>query len=158
MAGDKKQKLALKVSNTIKKYLDSQKWRYSVSNDQLGFSFGITTDRLPFQYQISVSPESESVYLSVGQDLVVPHDKRIAMAYALCAVNDYLVDGCFDYSVSEGKMSFRVVVAYGDAEFGATTVEYMINVAYSTLNKLNDAIVDYVEDRIDQREFLGKML
>lgn len=159
MAADKKQiKAALKVAKIIRKHLDGRKWNYSVSSDELEFSFGVNTDALPFYYRIAVDAAKEVVYLSAKQNVFVPESKRIVMAMGICAINDHLVDGSFDFNVGDGSMLFRLVASYHDAEIGDAMVNYLINVAHSTFEDVNKSIINYVEDTIDQTEFLKQMM
>jgi hypothetical protein len=104
-----------------------------------------------------VDSSREIIYVYVNQDLVVPESKRIVVALGCCARNDCMIDGSFDFNLADGSLIFRVISSYHDMTIGEWTVEYLIQLSNAMFEKVNGVIIDYIEDKINQTEFLAQM-
>ena len=60
-------------------------------------------------------------------------------AVAVCAANDGICDGSFDYNIRTGQITFRLTTSFcGETVLGEELFEYMIFVASATVDKYND--------------------
>ena len=156
MAINKEQK-AKEIYDLLCETLNDREWNFKKEESELKVSFGVVGDDLPMQVRIYVEAEREFVILYCSQDLVVPDDKRVPFALGVCAVNDHIVDGSFDFDMTDGAYNYRLVVNYHDAVVGKGLFEYLIDCAASTVDGVNEVMHNYVAGKIDLEEFLQKM-
>lgn len=156
MAYNKEQK-AKEIYEMLCDTLTDRQWKFQKEESELKVSFGVVGDDLPMDVRIYVDAEREFVILYCSQELTVPDDKRIPFCVGVCALNDHLVDGSFDFDVTDGTYNYRLVVSYHDAVVGKGLFEYLIDCAASTVDDANDVMQAYTDGKIDFEEFLEKM-
>ena len=126
------------VYETICSMFDSRGWHYKKDKEKLIACCGVSGDDLPMEFIIQVKEKNDTVAFVSILPFTVPEDKRLDMAVAVCAVNYQLVDGCFDFDVSDGELLFRMNNSYLDSEPSMDVFSYMINCAATTVDEYND--------------------
>ena len=151
------QQNAKQVFQLLCRTLDERNWKYARNDDQLSVSFGVVGDDLRMPVTIVVDGQRELVISCTGQDWAVPKDLRVPFCVGVCAVNNHLVDGSFDFRLENGEVTYRITLSYHDMELKSSALEYLIDCAASTVDNVNDVMKDFVDGKIDFDEYLQKM-
>ena len=153
-----KKKRATEVFQLLCLALDNRNWKYNKNANDLNVSFNIVGDDLPMRMRIYVETDRELVSCYTGQDFTVPEDKVPAFCMGVCAINNHLVDGSFDFDVLKRTVTYRLTVSYHDAVVGTELFEYMIDCSSATVDDVNQAMKKFAEGTIDYDSFIQKML
>ena len=138
MAEEMNMRKAVEVYNTLIHMLDTRDWKYEKHEDQLLIKSGIRGDDLPIEFIVLVKPRNQVVQFYSSLPFKMPEDKRVEGALAVCIANYGLVDGSFDYDISDGEIRYRLTSSYRQSQLGEDLFEYMIMVAAATVDKYND--------------------
>jgi len=147
---------AKEVFRTLVRMLDTRDWKYEKHEDKLLIKSGITGDDLPINFIVIVNPKNEVVQFYSSLDFKVPEDKRVDAAIAVCVANYGLVDGSFDYDISDGEIRYRLTSSYRDSILGEDLYEYMIMVAAATVDQYNDKFFMLSKGAMTIQEFIEK--
>ena len=85
-----------------------------------------------------------------------PEDKRVEGAIAATAANHGMVNGSFDFDMSDGEMLFGCVNSYKNGDFNEDIAYYMISVAVSTVDEYNDRFFGIAKGMISIQDFIEK--
>lgn len=154
MAQEYDMKKAYEVYETLCNMLDHIGWRYDKVEEKLMIKSGVKGDDLPIEFIVMVKPRNEVVQFLSALPFNMPEDKRVDGALAICAANFGLVDGSFDYDLSDGQIVFRLVSSYRDSLLSEALFEYMVMVSASTIDKYNDRFFMLAKDMITLEKFL----
>lgn len=142
------------VYNTVKSMFDSIGWTYDEHEEDLVISSGVKGDDLPIEFIVAVKPKNQVVQLLSQMPFEVPEDKRIDLAVAVAIANYKLVDGSFDYSVTEGKIIFRLTSSYRDSVLSEEVFRYMVMVSAGTIDDYNDKFFMVSKGAMTVQQFL----
>ena len=129
---------AVEVYNTVCSMLDNIGWKYEKVEEKLMIRSGVKGDDLPIEFVVMVKPKNEVVQLLSAMPFNMPEDKRVEGALAICTANYGLIDGSFDYDLSDGQIVFRLTSSYRDSLLSEELVKYMVMVSAGTIDKYND--------------------
>lgn len=130
--------MAKETYGVLCRMLDNQKWHYDKFDDDLMIKATIKGDDFPIDFFVRVNPRNEVVSFLSVMPFKVEESKRIDVALAICAANYGLVDGSFDYDLSDGSIIFRLTSSYKESTLGEALFEYMIMVSAATIDNYND--------------------
>jgi hypothetical protein len=147
-------KKAAEVFDTLCSMLDGIGWSYEKIEEKLMIKSGVKGDDLPIDFIVMVRPRNEVVQLLSVMPFNMPEDKRVDGALAICAANFGLIDGSFDYDLSDGQIVFRLTSSYRDSLLSEELFKYMIMVSASTIDKYNDRFFMLAKGMIDVAKFL----
>ena len=129
--------LALQVYKAFQAHLDKNKFKYNAHDEDLVISLTVNGDDLPINTIIRVMEKR-----NVAQVLCIcgkaPEDKRIDLAVAVAVANYGMINGCFDYDISDGELRFRVTHNYTDGVPSDEVIRYLLGIAFNTTDKYND--------------------
>ncbi len=140
---------------TLCQMLDKNNWSYSKDEEELSVSCSARGDDLPMELRIDVDAERMLVILISHLPFVIKEDKRLDVAIAISAINNMLVDGCFDYDLSSGHMFFRMTNSIIESTLGADAFEYMLFCSCQTIDVYNDKILMLAKGMISIEQFLA---
>lgn len=138
MARELNMERANRIFNALVQSLDKNGWNYDKHEENLLIKSAIKGEDLPIEFIVVVRPKQEVVQFLSRLPFVVPEDKRVDCALAICIANNGLVDGSFDYNLTDGEITFRLTSSYRDSILGAELFEYMIMCSASTIDNYND--------------------
>jgi hypothetical protein len=147
-------KEAKKVFDSLVNMLDSRDWKYEKFEDELLIRSGIKGEDLPIEFIMVVKPKNQLVQFLSKLPFSMPDDKRVDGAIAVCAANYGLIDGSFDYDISDGEIIFRLNSSYRESVLGPDLFEYMIMVSASTIDNYNDKFFMLAKGMITVEQFL----
>ena len=149
-------KKAKEVFDTLVNMLDTRDWKYEKHEDELLIKSGIKGEDLPIDFIVVVNPKNEVVQFISSLPFNIPEDKRIDAAVAVCVANYGLVDGSFDYDISDGEIRYRLTSSYRESIISEDLLEYMIMVSASTVDQYNDRFFMVSKGMMSIQQFIEK--
>lgn len=134
--------------------LDNMGLKYTRHDDDLVITLGMNGDDIPMELLLMVRAENKAISLISPMPFKMAEDKRVDGAIAVSVANYGIVNGCFDYDISDGEIRFRVVQSYIDSVLGAEVIRYMIAIAVGTVDKYNDRFLMLSKGMIDLQKFI----
>lgn len=157
MSDQKKTEQAIEVYNTLCRTLEMNDWHYSKNDEELSIECGAQGDDLPMEIKLKVDTDRMLVLLLSHLPYVVQEDKRLDVAIAVSAVNNMLVDGCFDYDVASGHMFFRMTNSYIESKIGNDVFTYMLYCSCKTIDDYNDKFLMLAKGMISIEQLLASL-
>ena len=149
-------KKAVEVYGTLCSMLDNINWKYDKIEEKLMIKSGVKGEDLPIDFIVVVKPRNQVVQFISSMPFNMPEDKRVEGALAVCTANYGLVDGSFDYDLSDGQIIFRLTSSYRDSLLSEALFEYMVMVSASTIDKYNDLFFMLAKGMITLEQFMEK--
>ncbi len=147
---------AKEIFDALVNMLDTRDWKYDKFEDDLVIKSGIKGEDLPIEFIVVVKPKNQVVQLLSRLPFEIPEEKRVDAAIAVCVANNGLVDGSFDYDISDGQITFRLTSSYRESTLGADLFEYMILVSAGTIDDYNDKFFMIAKDMMSVQQFIEK--
>ena len=147
-------KKAVEVYDTLCSMLDNIGWKYDKVEEKLMIKSGVKGEDLPIDFLVIVKPRNQVVQFISSMPFNMPEDKRVEGALAICTANYGLVDGSFDYDLSDGQIVFRLTSSYRESLLSEALFEYMIMVSASTIDKYNDRFFMLAKGMITLEQFI----
>ena len=154
MAKEMNMQKAKEVFGTLVNMLDNRGWKYEKHEEDLVIKSGVKGDDLPVEFIVLVNPRNEVVQFYSAMPFNVPEDKRLDAALAVCVANYGLVDGSFDYDLSDGEIRFRLTCSYRESTLSEELFEYMIMVSASTVDQYNDKFFMLAKGMMTVQQFI----
>ena len=132
------QQLAKNVYETACRALDNRDWKYQRHDEDLTLTFGAKGDDLPMDFVMIVNPKAQVISLISILPYKISEDKRVEASLAVNIANYGLINGSFDYDISDGEIRFRLCSSFRDSLIGQELINYMVMVSASTIDKYND--------------------
>lgn len=145
---------AREVYSTILKMLDAKKFKYERHDEDLLIKSGIRGEDLPVEFVMLVLPKNEVVQFISSMPFRIAEDKRVECALAVAIANYGLVNGSFDFDLSDGEIRFRLTSSYRDSTLGKDLFEYMMMVGASTVDNYNDKFLMLSKGIITIEQFM----
>ena len=142
---------------TLCRALDNREWNYRKNEETLTIECGAQGDDLPMEFNIKVDASRTLVLLFSHLPFVIQEDKRLDVAIAVSAINNVLVDGCFDYNISDGNIFFRMTNSFIDSKLGEEVFAYMVFCACHTIDEYNDKLLMLAKGMLSIEQFLSSL-
>ena len=149
-----KMKQAQLVYQTVCAALDARNWKYGKDEAKLLVHFGVNGDDIPMQFIIVVDADRQLIRIMSPLPFKMSEDKRIEGAVATCATTYGMVDGGFDYDLSDGSITFRMAASFRESVFGEGLIQYMISCSCAMVDKYNDQFLALSKDILSLENFL----
>lgn len=157
MAEQNKLEEAKVVYSTLCQALDKHDWYYKKDEEKLSIECGAQGDDLPMEITVKVDADRMLVLLISHMPFVIQEDKRLDVAIAVSAINNVLVDGCFDYDVSSGHMFFRMTNSFIESKISEEVIAYMLFCSCQTIDEYNDKFLILAKGMISIEQFLATL-
>ena len=154
MADDKMLR-AQRVFETMCQSLDARNWHYNRIEGELAIESGAQGDDLPMEIRVRVDADRQLITLLSHIPYVVPEDKRLDVAIAVGSVNSGIVDGSFDYNITNGHIFFRLTSSFIESEVGGELFTYMLNCSFSTIDEYNDKFLMLGKGMLSVKDFIS---
>lgn len=151
-----KETRARQVYEMFKDDLTDSKIRFEPHDDDLVISMTVNGEDLPQPTLVMVDKDREVVRLLSPLPAKIPEDKRIDAAVAVSAANYGLVNGSFDYDISDGEIRYRVCQSYAGTVLNRETVRYLLGVIFFTTDQYNDRFFMLGKGMMSLEDFLKK--
>ncbi len=152
---DEKLARAQKVYQTLCAALDARNWKYKRDEENLRILCSARGDDLPMEINIAVDSNKQLIILLSHLPFIIPEDKRLDVAIATSVVNNKLVDGSFDYDITDGHMFFRMTSSFIESEIGNDLFDYMLMCSCYTIDEYNDKFLMLGKGKMGIEDFLS---
>ncbi len=157
MSEQKKLEQTQAVFATLCQALDKHEWHYQKDEEKLSIECGAQGDDLPMEITVEVDADRMLVILLSHMPFVIQEDKRLDVAIAVSAINNMLVDGCFDYNVTSGHMFFRMTNSFVESKIGEDVFSYMLYCSCQTIDEYNYKLLMLAKGTISIEQFLSTL-
>ena len=157
MAEQKNLEQAQAAFATLCQALDKHEWHYKKNEEELTIESGAQGDDLPMEITVKIDPNRDLVLLISHIPFVIQDDKRLDVAIAVSAVNNALVDGCFDYDISSGHMFFRMTNSFLESKLSEDVFMYMLLCSCQTIDEYNDKFLMLAKGMVSIQQFLSTL-
>ena len=137
--------------------LDDDNWYYEKNDEELSVECGARGDDLPIDITIRIDVDNLLIILLSHIPFTIQEDSRLDAAIAVCAVNNILVDGCFDYDVTSGHIFFRMTNSFIESEIGKEVFSYMLLCSCHAIDKFNDKFLMLSKKLISVEQFISAL-
>ncbi len=137
--------------------LDARDWHYERDDEKMAVKAGIKGDDLPIHFTMSVRPDMEIVQIMSWMPFEVPEDKRVDIAIAVCVANYTLAQGCFDFSIENGNLLFRMTTNYMKSELSDDLLEHIIFLSAATVDRFNDKFFMVTKGMLSIDDFIKQV-
>ena len=145
---------ATRTFETLCAALDGENWNYRRDDENLRVEYTVSGEDLPMSFLFSVDAEHTLVRLVSPMPLTVKEDKRLETTVAVSMINDKLVNGCFDFNILTGELSFRICNSFCVSVLGAEVFLYMLAVSIHTVDQFNDMLFMLATGVISMEKFM----
>lgn len=156
MAEENKKILAKEVYNTLCGAIERREWNYEKDEEKLVVYFGVSGDDIPMQFILIVDEERQLIRLMSPIPFNMSEDKRMEGAIATCVASFGMVDGSFDYDLSNGRIAFRMTASFRESVIGEGLFQYMISCACAMVDKYNDQFLAIDKGFMSINDFIAK--
>ena len=145
---------ANEIFETLCAALDSRGWHYEKDESVPLVHFELHGEDIPMRMIIAVDQKRQVVRLLSRLPFTMTEEHRIEGAIATCAVTSKLVNGCFDFDILEGSITFRLTASYRESRLGKGLFLYMVDCAAAMVDDYNDQFLALNKGRIDVGAFI----
>ncbi len=149
--------LARETFDTLCRALDKDNWKYKKNEEDLEVECTVHGEDLPMDVTFRVRPDKMVITLLSHIPFVINEDKRIDAAIAVSAVNNMLVDGCFDYNVTSGHIFFRMAHSFVDSKISEEVFIYMLICSCQTIDDYNDKFLMLSKGMMSLDQFIASL-
>ena len=154
MAEQKYLEQAKAVFATLCQTLEKNDWHYKKDDEKLSIECGARGDDLPMELNINVDADRRLIILMSHMPFVIQEDKRLDVAICVSALNNILVDGCFDYDVTSGHMFYRMTNSFIESQISSEVIAYMLFCSCQTIDEYNDKFLMIGKGMVSIEQFL----
>ena len=147
---------AREAYNLIINTLNAKGWTYDREDDKMIIRTGVAGEDLPINFVLIVNENNEVMQFLSSLPIHMPEDMRVDGAIAVAVANYGMVDGSFDYDISDGEIRFRLTTAFRDGTLGTDNVEYLIGVGAAMVEKYNDRFFMLAKKMMTIEQFIEK--
>ena len=145
-----------KVFEALCRDLDSREWKYKKDDDDFKVQFIVTGNDIPMSVTAVVQDKQQLIAFLSPLQAKYPEDKRQEGAVAVSFINNKLVDGCFDYDISDGSILFRLTNSYVDSDMGDELFSYIVDLSLTMIDEFNDLFENLTTGRMTLQELMEK--
>ena len=155
MADEKKVKKARAAFQALCEMLEEKDWHYEKDAENFLITCGAQGEDLPMEIRIQIDVKRQLIMLLSQMPFVIPEDRRTALAVAVSAANNGMVDGSFDYDYLGGGIIFRMTSSFRDSLIGKDVFEYMLFCSCFTIDRYNDKFLTVAKNDMSNEEILN---
>ena len=157
MADEKQLALAKITFDAFCRMLDNNDWNYKKDEEKLTIECGAQGDDLPMEITVKIDADRQVVMVLSHLPFVIKEDKRLEVAIAVSAINNALVDGCFDYDLANGRLYFRMTNSFIESKLSEEVFAYMLYCSCQTIDEYNDKFLMLSKGMISIEQFLSTL-
>jgi len=124
---------------SICEFLDADGIKYRIRDNETAAEIGFSGETAVLSAVIAVRVSPLVVGVFVRIPLMVPENRRVAMAETVSRANFGLMIGAFDLDMSTGFMGFRAAMPVGDAPVTHDQFRALIHAAFWTADRYHRA-------------------
>ena len=148
-----KESEAKTMYNTLCQTLDNMKWHYTKEEDKYVIRTSAIGKDLSMKLYMKVDVDRQVMYLKSPMPFDVPEQCREQMMKAVIIANYSMLNGSFEFDLSDGYLAFKVVVPYMESIVSEKVCHYMIMVSCDMTDKFNDKFKALVDGNMTLAQF-----
>ena len=146
--------LANQVYSTLCDALDERGWSYEKEEEKLLVHFGVRGNDVPMQILILVDADRQLIRVMSPIGFKIKQDNLLDGAIA-CTVASYgMVDGNFDYDISDGSILYRLTASYRGSKIGKGLFHYLIDCTCATVDDYNEKFLGLNKGTLTIQDFI----
>jgi len=153
---EKKMADALKVYQTLCEAIERREWKYEKEEEKLLVHFGVNGDDIPMQFILVVDAERQLIRVMSPLPFKISEEKRMEGAIATCAATYGMVDGNFDYDLSDGSIVFRMTASFRDSVIGDGLFQYLISCSCAMVDEYNEKFLALDKGLMNVTDFIDQ--
>lgn len=154
MTNEKEIKTAKVIYEQLCRVLDAKQWKYDRHDEDLVIYFAVKGEDIPMEFTFGVDVDRQLVRLRSLLPFKFAADKRMEGAIVTSRANYLLVDGCFEYDITDGEISFKLTTSCRDSIVSNETIDYMIDCALFVVEEFNDKFMAVSKGYLSVEQFL----
>lgn len=147
-------KTAKAIYEQLCKVLEKDNWTYDRHDDDLTVSFRVKGEDVPMDFTFGVDSERQLVRLRSRLPFDFAEDKRLDGAIVTSRANYLLVDGYFEYDITDGETTFKLTTSCRDSIISDETIKYMLECALFVVEEFNDKFMMVSKGYMSVEQFL----
>lgn len=148
-----KENEAKSLYKTLCQTLDNMQWKYDKGEENLIVRTSAVGDDLAMKLNMKIDAERQVMYLKSPMPFAIPEDMRDTMGKAVLIANYTMLNGSFEFDLSDGYLAFKIVVPYMESLISEAVCKYMIVLSCHMTDKFNDKFQALAEGRMTLEEF-----
>ncbi len=152
---DMKKERARAAYEAFAEGLEAMDWKFTRKDEDMVIKSGAKGDDLPIDLFTKVVERLQLVQVFSPLPFTVKEDKRLDMAVAMAVVNYKIVDGNFDFDISDGTALFRMNYRYRDELPNADVVKYLMLCTCQTVDAYNDKFLMLAKGMLSLEQFIA---
>ncbi len=136
------------------KMMDDKEIHYERDDAAMTVACRMQGDDLPISLDIRVDADRQMLSIFSHLPFQIQEDKRLDVALAVCAINDTLVDGSFDYNIGRGSMLFRMTQTFRGCRLSQDAFEYLVFCTCAMMDRFNDRFLMLSKGHLPLEKFL----
>ena len=134
--------------------LDNNDWCYRSDDQKLRIECGAKGEDLPIELNIHFDVEKQLIMILSKLPFDIAEDKRVDAVVAICAINNALVDGCFDYDINTGTVFFRITNSFLDSFMSKEVCMTLLYKVCKMVDDYNDKLLMLAKGMLTIEQFL----
>ena len=140
MAQYKDPALVKATFDTLCRTLEQNNWPYRKDEQTCSIRCSVQGEEQPITLNIRVDADRMLVLLASQLLVTVSQDKRLDVVLAVCGINNLLVDGCFDYDYTTGKIYFRMTNSFVESRRNEEFFDCLVRCAAQTVDAYSEQL------------------
>ena len=153
---DNKAQVAKEIYNSLCDAIDKIGWKYDKEEEKLLVHFAVSGEDIPMKFIMFVDEDRKLLRLISYMPFKMSEAKRYEGAVAACVSSYGLIDGSFDYDITDGEIAFRMVQPFMDGSISESTFMHMIAFSCSVVDDYNDRFMALDKGLMSIEEFIQK--
>ena len=145
------------VFDTLCSMLENLEFKYEKNPEELVIKTVCRGDDLPIAVRFRIDPKWQLISLLSTIPVSIPEDKRMEMAIAVSVANYPMVDGSFDYDITDGTILFRMTSSFLDSLISEELLKYMLLVSCNTVDEYNDKFFMICKGMLSLEDFIKEV-
>ena len=147
---------SLNAFRAIIRHLEGNKFKFDANEDKLIIRMTVHGDDLPQPTIIRILDDKQILQIISPIPGNIPEDKRIDAAVAAAVANYGIINGSFDFDMTDGEVRFRVAHCFRDSELSEKVIRYLLGITFYTTDKYNDRFFMLGKGMMSLSDFIQK--
>ncbi len=152
-----KKACALKAYDAFCAYFKSKDWTYEEvekTDEKITLYLPMGGEDIPMKIFVVIDVNLQLVRIMSPMPFKFPEDKRVDGAIVTCIATSSIVNGAFDYDISDGSVAFRMTNVIRDSVLGEETINYIIGCTCVTVDEYNDKFLAVSKGMMSIEKFI----
>lgn len=155
MSAENKNDFAKSIFDTLCNAIERMGWNYKKDEKEPVVYFGVSDDDLQMQFAIIIDEKRQLIRLLSPMPYKMSEEKRMEGVVATCMASYKMVDGNFDYDLSDGSIVFRMTVSFRESIIGEGLFQYMIACSCAMVEEYGKQFLAIDKGTVSISEFLS---